>query len=140
MNPRTVDKLLVELTDDMRAVEATTTKQGQNIIAEALTAADGLKLVREDAKLLTGRVTDAIKVGRERHDENKATFAEIQDWRKLTDEDLDTINERLDLRTAHFQTQIDCCQVKRPIRDVLWALFAAFVLGYIFAPGISQLF
>ena len=53
---------------------------------------------------------------------------------------LDTINERLDLRTAHFQTQIDCCQVKRPIRDVLWALFAAFVLGYIFAPGISQLF
>ncbi len=65
MNLRQAEARVIELTGDVRAVEATTTKQGQNIIADALTAADSLKLVKRTAELLTGRVTDAIKVGRE---------------------------------------------------------------------------
>ena len=115
MNPRQAEARVIQLTKDMRAVEATAVKQRQNIIAESLTAADGLKLVKENAESLTGRVTGAIKVGRERHDENKAAFAEIRDWRKHVDMDLDA----KDAFDAKLQTQIDCCQTKRWWFDVV---------------------
>ena len=126
MNLRQAEARVVELTKDVRAVEATAVKQRQNIIAEALTAADGLKLVREDAKLLTGRVTDAIKVGRERHDENKATFASILEWQKHTD-----------LQISSLDSQIDCCQKKRWWFDIIvlgafvpmWIIGACVIIG-----------
>ncbi len=93
MNPRQAEARIIELTKDVRAVEATAVKHGD--------------------KLKTH--TEATGYGFSRVDKD---IAEIQDWRKLTDEDLDISHERLDLRTADLQTQINRCQTKRPWLDM----------------------
>ncbi len=137
MNPRQAEARVIELTTDVRAVEATAVKQRQNIIAEALTAADGLKLVKENAESLTGRVSGAIKVGRERHDENKTAFAEIRDWQTCRDVEIGSLSEQvLHLRNATehsanaltgLQTQIDCCFPKPGPYG--WLIILAGLLG-----------
>ncbi len=108
MNLRQAAARIIELTEEMRAVEATAVKHGETLKTH----------------------TEATGYGFSRVDKD---IAEIWDWRKLTDEDLDTSHERLDLRTADLQTQINRCQTKRPWVDmfVLAACVPMWSLGMI---------
>ncbi len=92
MNLRAVERLLSELTTDVRAVEATAVKDGEKLKSNADVDTAAFQRVNKD-------------------------IAEIQNWQIHVDMDLDA----KDAFDAKLQTQIDCCQVKRPWFDIILA-------------------